>query len=313
VTRPPHSPRYPRPRDENRGSQSELEIVSGTWLVRTIIATLIAAGAALYLTVCLLFYQGQWQFVFSPKKLSSQVSVSQIAAASGLPIADEKFDYTELGIAHLDGWWIPADPGRIRPPVILYCPNGRTTLRDDVAAMQSFHQLGAAVFAFDYRGFGQSQAGHPSQQKAYADGLAALRYLTGTRHIDPNQIFVYGAGVGAAVAVHIAQQSPNVAGLVLENPQSSFARQVKREQHIHVLPLWLIFPDRFDISEPVSRIKISKLFLLEPNNEDGAKLYQRAIPPKQRTELPAHYQGTLYTQPAWQQAISSFLKHANAS
>ena len=312
----------PHRKDDLHGAP---DIVSGRWLVKALLVTLIAAGAALYFTVCLLFYQGQWQFVFLPPKINAPVDMSQLAVSSGLPITEVKFDYTEQGVAHLDGWWVPAtsdriagkDASRDESPlasqmtsrdVVLYCPNGRTTLRENVPALQAFHALGLAVFAFDYRGFGQSQSGHPSQQKAYADGAAALRYLTDTKHIEPKHIVVYGAGVGAAVAVHVALQSPEIAALVLVDPQPSFAKQVKREQHIHVLPLWLIFPDRFDIAPIVPLLKMPKLFIFTMTDADSQNLYRQASAPKQIVNVPDNNATPLHSQPAWQQAVREFLR-----
>ncbi len=302
------------------------EVVSGRWLVKAMLATLAAAGIALYCTVCLLFYQGQWQFVFSPqgaaRKGTAQSSVEAIANASGLPISNQKFDYTEEGVARLDGWWIPASSTVDRPHpypaqssglssmVVLFCPDGRSVLPENVAALRAFHALGVAVFAFDYRGFGASRKGHPSQQKAYEDGAAALQYLVSTRHVDQKHIVIYGAELGAAVAAHVAQQSHQIAGVVLENPQPSLAPQVKREQHIHALPMWLIFTDRFDISGIVPTLKMPKLILsssARPEYADGAAaVYNDAGAPKEEVRV-ATGGASLYTQPSWQKAMRKFL------
>ena len=298
------------------------EIVSVRWLVKALLAMLVAAGFALYGTVCLLFYQGHWQFAFFPPKVAQNTlmpSAASIAASSGLPITDIQFDYTEEGSARLDGWWVPAtldstnekgaslSPSSVSPLVVLFCPNGRTALPDNVAALQAFHALGVSVFAFDYRGFGASQHVHPSQRKAYADGVAALDYLTATRHIDAKKIVVYGAGLGSAIAVHVARQTPQIAALILESPQPSLVQEVKRELHIHVLPLWLIFQQRFDIAPIVPTLKMPKLFLVTPNDANATTLYKQAREPKQIDRIPKNINETIYTQPAWLQAMHSFL------
>ncbi|MHB8303127.1 MAG: alpha/beta hydrolase [Acidobacteriaceae bacterium] len=318
----------PSPRNKNDrspsaaglGAPDSFKTVSGRWLVKALLATLMAATAALYLTVCLLFYRGQWQFVFFPPKLHGAANIAALAAQSGLPIADVRFDFTEEGVGLLDGWWVPADSSTAKkktpaasslaanaPPIVLFCPNGRTALSGNIGALQAFHKLGISVFAFDYRGFGSSQRGHPSQQKAYADGTAALHYLMATRHVDPKSIVVYGAGVGAAVATHVAQQSSDIAGLILENPQPSFAAEVKREQHIHVLPLWLIFPQRFDVTSTVQGLGMPKLFLVKPDDPGAAALYRQTGPPKQMATLPTGTGVNLYAQHDWQRAVASFL------
>ena len=344
------------PETENADSQmTTAATVSGRWLVKAVLVTVMAAGFALYCTVCLLFYQGQWQFVFSPPGLVAQrqtkspdmfagswarrsgptaaahtamADATAIAASSGLPITDHRFAYTQEGVATLDGWWIPAavnrdnaqrstsEAARISQTVVLFCHNGHTNLAGNIEALQAFHSLGVSVFAFDYRGFGSSQSGHPSQQKAYADGAAALRYLTGMRHIDPQRIVIYGAELGAAVAAQTAEQSPKIAGLILENPQPSLAKQVKRQEHIHVLPMWLIFPDRFDISRIMPTLKMPKLVIATPvlpeYTAGAAAVYKEAIAPKQMVHMDASGMTLLYTQPGWQQAVRRFLFSVHA-
>lgn len=307
----------------DRADRNAAEIVSGRWLVKALLAMLVAAGIALYCTVCLLFYQGQWQFVFFPPKLALHAappSTVSVAAKSGLPIANVQFDTTEEGVEQLDGWWVPASTSSassnaqanpaMSKTVVLFCHDGRTALPENIDALRAFHALDVSVFAFDYRGFGASQPGHPSQQKAYADGIAALHYLTDTRHIDPGHIVIYGAELGAAVAAHVAQQTPHLAGVMLENPQSSFAQEVKREQHIHVLPLWLIFPDRFDISRVVPELKMPKLFIFTGNDADAMRLYANAAAPKRKVRTDGNTNLPLYAQPTWQEAVQSFLTSA---
>ncbi|HET9099331.1 MAG TPA: alpha/beta hydrolase [Acidobacteriaceae bacterium] len=313
-------------------SQEPPEIVSGRWLVKALLATLFAAAAALYCTVCLLFYQGQWQFVFFPPKHNrAPVNIPQLAASSSLPIGDVKFDYTEQGVPLLDGWWIPtvsSGPPQssgatvstenqntpvANPLVILFFPNGRSTLRENMPAFQALHGLGVNVFAFDYRGFGQSGPGHPTERKSYADGIAALKYLSERRHIPQSRIIFYGVGVGAAVAANVAQQSPQIAGLVLENARRSFAKKVKREQHIHVLPLWLIFRDRFQITRIVPQLRCPKLFLSASNNSEATNLYRQASAPKLLVTVGPENAVSMYSKRAWQQAMLKFLNGLPAS
>ena len=288
------------------------EVVSGRWLVKALLIVLAVAGVALYLTVCLLFYQGQWQFTFSPPK-KTQPSVAAIAANSGLPITDVRFDTTEEGLQQLDGWWIPSSSpaAPLSNFVVLFCPDGHTDLPDNSEALKAFHALGINVFAFDYQGFGNSQAGHPSQQKAYANGVAALHYLAGLRHIPADRVVVYGVRLGAAVAAHVAQTSPNIAGLILEDPQPSLTHQVKREQHIHLLPMWLVFQDRFDISGVVPSLKMPKLIFstpaMRPYASGADQVFHDAAVPKQQVVISDTANQPVYSQTQWKTAVGNFL------
>jgi uncharacterized protein len=299
--------------DDSSHQLDHAEVVSGRWLVKAILVVLAAAGVALYLTVCLLFYQGQWQFTFFPPK-TLQPAVATVAANSGLPIADVRFDTTEEGVERLDGWWIPSTASATAPLshfVVLFCPNGHTDLSGNVDALKALHALGVNVFAFDYQGFGKSQAGHPSQQKAYANGVAALNYLTGLRHNPLDHIVLYGAHLGAAVAAHVAQTSPNIAGIILEDPQPSLAKEIKREQHIHLLPMWLVFQDRFDISGVVPTLRMPKLILstpaMRPYVSGAAQVFDNAPAPKRKAAISAPSSQPVYTSPEWNAAIRTFL------
>jgi hypothetical protein len=295
------------------------EVVSGRWLVKAILWVLAAAGVALYLTVCLLFYQGQWQFTFFPAKTLPPTAAS-VAANSGLPITDIRFDTTEEGVERLDGWWIPAATANstsanpttaLSHMVVLFCPNGHTDLTANVDAFKAFHALDVNVFAFDYQGFGGSHSGHPSQQEAYANGAAALNYLTGLRHIPPDHVVIYGARLGAAVAAHVAQSSSNIAGLILEDPQPSLTKEVKREQHIHLLPMWLVFQDRFDISGIVPSLKMSKFILSTPAMRQyasgTAQVYNESSALRQKAAIPEPSDQPVYMRPEWRTAVGNFL------
>lgn len=293
----------------------DAEVVSGRWLVKAILIVLAVAGVALYLTVCLLFYQGQWQFTFFPPK-TIQPSVATVVANSGLPITDVRFDTTEEGVERLDGWWIPAATSSsasvaLSRFVVLFCPNGHTDLPDNVEVFKALHALGINVFAFDYQGFGNSQAGHPSQQKAYANGVAALNYLTGLRHIPANHVVLYGTRLGAAVAAHLAQTSPNIAALILEDPQPSLTQEVKREQHIHLLPMWLVFQDRFDISGIVPLLKMPKLILstpaMRPYVSGAAQIYHNVPAPREQAAITEASNQAVYALPQWRAAVGDFL------
>ncbi|MHB1935862.1 MAG: alpha/beta hydrolase [Acidobacteriaceae bacterium] len=303
-------------RDDLPHQLDHAEVVSGRWLVKAILLVLAAAGVALYLTVCLLFYQGQWQFTFFPPRRVPPTAAA-IAASSGLPITDVRFDTTEEGVEQLDGWWIPAAPDSGHPSsqaggasrqAVLFCPDGHADLAGNVDTLKALHALGVNVFAFDYQGFGASQSGHPSQQKAYANGVAALNYLAGIRHVPPADVVVYGARLGAAVAVHVAQHSSNIAGLILEDPQPSLAKEVKQEQHIHLLPMWLVFQDRFAISETIASLKMPKLILSTPAMRryafGTAHVYQKASAPKLQLTVESQ---PVYLQPEWRTAVGNFL------
>src|SRR5258705_8925106 len=74
----------PRPtskpaRPTSRQPTAPPDVVSPIWLVKAIVLTIVAALLCGYLTLCLLFYQGQWQLVLHPSRTSaSPVSIAGI-------------------------------------------------------------------------------------------------------------------------------------------------------------------------------------------------------------------------------------------
>src|ERR1700761_3186881 len=80
-------------------------LVGGRWLLYSVLGVVGFAAICAYLTICLLFYQGQWQIVFHPSR-----TIATTPATVGLKYDPISFDYTGAGAAQLSGWWIPADP-----------------------------------------------------------------------------------------------------------------------------------------------------------------------------------------------------------
>ena len=79
--------------------------------------------------------------------------------------------------------------------------------------------LGVNLFAFDYRGFGESE-GSPEEQGLYADAMASYRYLTDSLGVPPEQIVIFGHSLGSGVAVELATRV-KAAALVVEGAYTS--------------------------------------------------------------------------------------------
>ena len=233
-------------------------LVSGRWLLRAFLIVLGAALVCAYLTVCLLFYQGQWQIVFQPSR-----TITATPANAGWHYDDIRFDYTETGAPRLTGWWIPADPGsRYSGRAILFLHDGRGSLSDYIAELKMLHLLGINVFAFDYRGFGQSVNVHPSEKRVYEDADAAWGYLTQTRHLDAKSIVLYGNGLGATIAAETVLRHPEAAALVMESPAPPALDRIRADARTSILPVALLFRDRFDLQPKLAELKTPKLFIL---------------------------------------------------
>jgi uncharacterized protein len=254
--------------------------ISGRWLAWALLIALSIAAICAYASLCLLFYQGQWQMVLRPTR-----TVTATPASQGLKFDDVRFDYTETGSARLDGWWIPAEKdARWSKSVMLYLHGGVGSLSDCVDDLATLHSLGINVFAFDYRGYGRSAGPTPREKRMTEDAEAAWTYLTDTRHFEAKSIVVYGAGVGASLAAGLAARHAP-AGLILDGPGESARKIIGSDARSRILPGWLI-TERFDPAETLKNLAVAKLFLDRSGRKSTTEeLYQPAAFPKEYFEL----------------------------
>ncbi len=228
------------------------ELISGRWLLRAASLVVVLAFLCAYLTLCLLFYQGQWQVVFQPSR-----AVTSTPAALGLKYDEIRFDTTGSGDAQLTGWWIPAEIGALHADrTLLFLHDRRGSISDTTTQLRTLHSLGVNIFAFDYRGFGRSIDTHPSEARVYEDADAAWNYLTDIRHVDPRSIFFYGVGIGATIAAESALRHPQAAALVLENPAPPALSLIAADARTSLLPVRWLFRDRFEIGPRLQELGI---------------------------------------------------------
>jgi pimeloyl-ACP methyl ester carboxylesterase len=235
----------------------QLPLTSLGWIAGALTATLLFAVLCVYCTFCLLFWQGQWQLVFHPTH-----ALTATPASAGIAYDNIQFDATETGTLQLNGWWIAADPGApFANSTLLLMHDGTGSLSDTVPQIQVLHQMGINVFAFDYRGFGKSVDLHPSEKSTYDDAQAAYRYLVETRHLPPSSIVLDGIGLGAAIAAETAQREPQAAALILEAPARPVLQTLQLDRRTRLLPISLLFHDRFDARKTLAGLHIPRLVL----------------------------------------------------
>jgi alpha-beta hydrolase superfamily lysophospholipase len=144
-------------------------------------------------------------------------------AAFGLAFDDVRFQ-TADGV-ELAGWLIPHPQARGN---VIFC-HGHGRNRGHVAGLlQTFHDLGLNVLAFDFRGHGDS-AGHTSTfgRDEVEDLVAADKYL---RHRCPDQpVMVVGVSLGAAVALQALPRMPHVRGVWSEGAFARLSNPVESE------------------------------------------------------------------------------------
>jgi fermentation-respiration switch protein FrsA (DUF1100 family) len=202
------------------------------------------------------------------------------------------FEFEEVWLETDDGerlhaWYCPCPERVPRPlgaerPVILFCHGngGELTMRAPVG--DTWQQiLGADVFLFDYRGYGQS-SGTPTEAGLYRDGESAYRYLTRVRGIPGRRIILLGESIGGGVAVFLAQSHDHRA-LVIERSFTSLPEAAAR---IYTwLPVRRLMRNRFPSADRIGRCR-RPVFICHGDRDElipfehGEQLYQLANPPK---------------------------------
>ncbi len=213
----------------------------------------IGAIALLYLGACIALWAYQPRMIFFPDALV-------------------KSRPTEVGLAYEDielqvqgdtvhGWWIPA-VGETAP-VVLYLHGNGSNVGDLVARAQRFHEWNYNVLLIDYRGYGRSSGKFPNERRVYEDAEAAWQYLTQERQVAAERIVIFGQSLGGAIAVQLASQKNDAAGLIVE---SSFTSMREMVGHSYsrlpsLVPVNLILTQRFDSLAKVRSLKMPLLLL----------------------------------------------------
>ena len=260
-------------------SPQQFPPVSGRWLLKAFTLSILVAVLCAYAALCVLFYEAQWQLVLHPDRDTSTPST-----INGAPFEFIHFAPDDSGLPQLTGWWIPAAPGAAYPHItILYLHGGDHSLHHSAPELAQLHKVGLSVFALDYRGYGQSAAIHPSEQRMTEDTEAALRYLITTRHLEQNKILLFGAGVGTSLAAHLAAAHPEISALILQSPEVDLLEHVSRDPRTNLLPVHLLFTQRFTLTAPLSVLPTPKLLLMESSSTPPA--FVSAAAPKTTVEF----------------------------
>jgi fermentation-respiration switch protein FrsA (DUF1100 family) len=107
-----------------------------------------------------------------------------------------------------------------------YFHGNAESLGSIAARLQRLHDIGFAVFASEYPGYGQSTGG-PSEDSFYAAARAAREYLRGQLGVPAARTIAYGGSVGGGPAVQMATEE-RLGGLVLQSAFMSAYRVMTR-------------------------------------------------------------------------------------
>ncbi len=233
----------------------------------------------LYGGVCAYMWEAQRQYIFfpsaelrlTPDRKGIRFQEVHIPVGSG----------AERG--ELFGWWL--SDAVANAPTVLYLHGNGENIGDggnlDNAARM--YRMGYNVLMVDYRGYGKSTGGEPTEQKVYEDADAAWGYLIGQRACPPQRTFIYGHSLGGAVAIELAMRHPEAAGLIAESTVTSMTAMAKLEYGF--LPVSLLLNQYFDSVAKIGKLKVPALFIHGMKDrmvpyEMSLRLFERAPQPK---------------------------------
>lgn len=203
-----------------------------------------------YLGACGYMWSAQKQLVFEP---SPEIQTTPARLGMGfeelrIPVGDG---------AELHGWWVPAEqPGAV---TILYLHGNYRNIGNNLDHTRRLHDLGYNVMLADYRGYGKSTGGAPSEAKVYEDAEAAWLYMLKVRGVHPRRAFIYGHSLGGAIAIDLASRHPEAAGLIAESTFTSM--QAMGELEYGYLPVGALLNQRFDSLQKIAGLKLPVLLV----------------------------------------------------
>lgn len=181
----------------------------------------------------------------SPARLGAPFEELRIPSGSGAERGD------------LHAWWIPAE--KPDAPTVLYLHGNFRNISYNLENALRYRALGSNLLLADYRGYGKSSGGKPSEAKVYEDAEAAWQYLVKQRGVKPQQLFIYGHSLGGAVAIDLALRHPEAAGLITESTFTSM--QAMGELKYDFLPAGLLLNQRFESLQKIPQLKIPVLLI----------------------------------------------------
>lgn len=300
-------PSRPQPAARNApaAQSSTPELIDPRWILKALGIVLAVALLLAWGTLCLLWYQGQWQLVLHPSR-----TVPTTPASLGLNFTELHFDDDATGQPQLNGWLIPSDTRSAPTALILHGADGsigdRSSDSDALARALTLHNAHLNVLLFDYRGYGHSVGQHPTQITMQQDAEAALNFLTSTQHLAPENVLIYGEGVGASLAANLAAQHHDIAAIILDAPDGDLTERVLHDAHSSLVPARLLFHETFPLAEPLRTLTTPKLLITYNAARPPAAL-ANAADPKVTVELPSHNDPALL--PAIQRFLDQYVTH----
>lgn len=204
------------------------------------------AIASLYSAVCVGLWFGQTKIIFAPDKEITTTPAKFNAKYENVLIPVKTADGSTENIF---GWWLPNASQEEKAisdrKVLLYLHGNGKNISANAQHANRLMGMGFSVLLIDYRGYGKSEGGFPSESSVYTDAETAWNYLI-EKGFKPNQIMIYGHSLGGAIAINLATKHPDALGMIVDSSFTSMSDMAMLDPKFRVFPIdWLIH-ERFD-------------------------------------------------------------------
>lgn len=270
------------------------------WTLAALATTVVA-----FTLGCATIEERQRAWIFQPSDRSWGGSASEAVGMQDVWI-DFDSEVTNAP-ARLHGLWLPADHAAASP-VLLYLHGARWNVEGSAPRIRRMQELGFSVLAIDYRGFGKSTAGLPSEDMAYEDARKAWDWLAARYPQRPRYIF--GHSLGGAIAIDLAAKVPDERGTIVEGAFTSIP-DVASSMKWGWLPIGALITQRFDSVHKVGKLG-SPLLVVHGDSDNlinvelGRKLYEAAQGKKRfvLVEGGSHFSTMAVGLPQYRQALA---------
>jgi alpha-beta hydrolase superfamily lysophospholipase len=274
---------------------------------RRFLFALAAAAAALTMGCTTLDdYQREWIFQPSDRSWGGSADLAEGMEDVWIPFQSKVTGKA----ARLHGLWLPAEQHPQDGPVLLYLHGARWNVSGSAPRIRRMQQLGFSVLAIDYRGFGKSTPGLPSEEMAYEDARAAWDWLAAHQRERPR--YVFGHSLGGAIAIDLAAHVEDERGVIVEGTFTSIA-DVAASMKWGWLPVGPLITQRFDSIRKLADVH-SPLLVVHGGADSlirsdlGRRLYDAAPGPKQflLIEGGSHFSTMSVGQAQYREALAQF-------
>jgi alpha-beta hydrolase superfamily lysophospholipase len=266
-----------------------------------------AVAAIVILGGCVGLDAQQRKWIFQAQAAAASLEMRKTAARS------DGFDDVWIGFSSresgrpvtLHALWLEGE--RSDAPALLYLHGARRNVEASTFRIRQMRELGFAVLAIDYRGFGLSTDELPSEASVDEDAHAAWDWLA--RRRPGRDRYVFGHSLGGAIAVQLATTIDDSKGLILEGTFTSIPAVFETFKW-GWLPIAPFITQRFDSASKIGKVKVPVLVvhggadsLIRP--ELGRALFERASAPKRfvLVEGGTHYSTNGLAQAQYREAL----------